>query len=163
RWTPPPAPTLKWWDSKTTARRAGALVAAFARDTATPFVAAWRQHCYRLALDCLADARRGAGAARLRAVALNYEDLLQIAARRLRLGHHRVLAPLPAPRDAPAAGLRPPRPGARRRGSPAHRGPRARHPRVRRQGRRRRDRRRDHRPVHPKRGRGRPAAVGGLP
>jgi ATP-dependent helicase/nuclease subunit A len=84
RWVSSPGPTLKWWGGKTAARRAEALVAGFARETAAPFVAAWRQYRYRLALDCLEDARRDAAEARRRAVTLNYEDLLQIAARLLR-------------------------------------------------------------------------------
>jgi ATP-dependent helicase/nuclease subunit A len=84
RWVTVPTPTLKWWRDWPTARRAGALAADFARDTAGPVVAAWRQYRYRLALACLADARREAEAARRRAVVLNYEDLLQLAARLLR-------------------------------------------------------------------------------
>jgi ATP-dependent helicase/nuclease subunit A len=83
-WATAPAPTLKWWGDRATARRAGALAAAFAQDTAAPFGAAWRQYRYRLALDCLDDARREAAAARRQAVVLNYEDLLQLAARLLR-------------------------------------------------------------------------------
>jgi ATP-dependent helicase/nuclease subunit A len=84
RWMSAPGPTLKWWGRETAARQAKALVAGFAQETAAPFVQAWRQYRYRLALDCLADARREAAEARRRGVALNYEDLLQIAARLLR-------------------------------------------------------------------------------
>jgi ATP-dependent helicase/nuclease subunit A len=84
QWASPVGPVLKWWGTKTIARRAEALAADFARETAAPFVAAWRQACYRLALECLDDARREAAEARRRAVTLNYEDLLQIAARLLR-------------------------------------------------------------------------------
>jgi ATP-dependent helicase/nuclease subunit A len=84
RWVAPPRPTRKWWGGETAVRRAEALIDGFARETAVPFVAAWRQYRYRLAVEWLEDARRDAAEARRRAVALNYEDLLQIAARLLR-------------------------------------------------------------------------------
>jgi ATP-dependent helicase/nuclease subunit A len=84
RWASPPGAVKKWWSDKSRATRAEALAAAFARDVAGPFVAAWRQHCYRVGVEFLQGGRAVAEAARRRALALSYEDLLQVAARLLR-------------------------------------------------------------------------------
>ncbi len=81
--------TQKWWpggagETKATRDRIAALLDAFRTTTVEPFVSAWRQHCYRLAATLLAGGREFAQEARRRAVALNYGDLLQLAARLLR-------------------------------------------------------------------------------
>jgi ATP-dependent helicase/nuclease subunit A len=88
-WLPRKAVTQKWWPGTTQQRRATrdrveALVDAFRTATVEPFVAAWRHHCYRLAATLLAEGREFARDARRRAVALNYGDLLELAARLLR-------------------------------------------------------------------------------
>jgi ATP-dependent helicase/nuclease subunit A len=80
RWEGPPRLVRKCWPDPAAVQ---ALVARFAEEVA-PWVAAWRHHCYRVALGFLEEARKDAAAARRRAVALNYEDLLQLAARLLR-------------------------------------------------------------------------------
>jgi ATP-dependent helicase/nuclease subunit A len=80
RWDGPPRLVRKWWPDPAAVQR---LVGAFAEEIA-PFLAAWRVHCYGVAVPFLAAARDFAAEARRRAVALNYEDLLQIAARLLR-------------------------------------------------------------------------------
>ncbi len=81
--------TQKWWPggprvTKATRDRVEGLLEKFRTTAVEPFVAAWRQHCYRLAATLLAGGREFAQEARRRAVALNYGDLLQLAASLLR-------------------------------------------------------------------------------
>jgi len=66
-----------------TRARVEALLAEL-RGSANPFLAAWRQYCYRLAITVLTAGRDHAREARRRAVTLNYGDLLEVAARLLR-------------------------------------------------------------------------------
>jgi ATP-dependent helicase/nuclease subunit A len=84
------APTIvqKWWAGDNAGGKAAkakieALFAEFHRD-ALPFLDAWYQYVYRLAVTLLVAARDHAAAARRRAVTLNYGDLLQYAANLLR-------------------------------------------------------------------------------
>ncbi len=88
-WEKPPGMRQMDWPGTPAQRRAvkarvDALLAAFQRETAGPFLDAWRHHVYRLAMTLLLDAREHAARARRRAVALNYNDLLQLAAVLLR-------------------------------------------------------------------------------
>ncbi len=81
--------TQKWWHpdpkaKKAAAEKVEALIARFQDETVTPFLAAWRQHVYRLAMTLLCGGRDFAAKARARAVALNYGDLLERAASLLR-------------------------------------------------------------------------------
>ena len=81
--------TQKWWhpspkEKKAAAEKVEALVARFQDETVTPYLAAWRQHVYRLAMTLLCGGRDFAAKARAHAVALNYGDLLERAARLLR-------------------------------------------------------------------------------
>jgi len=80
RWERRPRLVRKWWPN---AAPVQALVAGFS-DEIAPWVAAWRRYCYRVAVAFLEGGRADAAEARRRAVALNYEDLLQLAARLLR-------------------------------------------------------------------------------
>jgi ATP-dependent helicase/nuclease subunit A len=88
-WETTPKTVQKWWhpdpkQKKAVAERVLALVAEFQAQTVAPYLAAWRQYVYRLAMSLLTGGRDFAASARERAVALNYEDLLQRAARVLR-------------------------------------------------------------------------------
>jgi len=65
-------------------REVNACILAFQAATVEPFLAAWRQYIYRLAMTLLVDARAFARDARFTALTLNYGDLLQGAARLLR-------------------------------------------------------------------------------
>ena len=58
-------------------------LAAFRADIVAPFLARWRQYVYRLAITLLSGARDFARDARFGALTLNYNDLLQGAARLL--------------------------------------------------------------------------------
>src|SRR5437588_3519881 len=68
---------------RATRARIEALLDAL-RAEADPFLAAWRHYRYRLAVTLLSAGRDYARKARRRAVALNYGDLLEVAARLLR-------------------------------------------------------------------------------
>ena len=88
-WETTPKIVQKWWHQDTKKKKAiaeqvGSLVAGFQAQTVTPYVAAWRQYVYRLAMTLVCGGRDFAASARERTVALNYEDLLQRAARVLR-------------------------------------------------------------------------------
>jgi ATP-dependent helicase/nuclease subunit A len=81
--------TQKWWhpnpkEKKAAAEKVEALIARFQDETVTPYLAAWRQHVYRLAMTLLCGGRDFAAKARAHAVALNYGDLLERSARLLR-------------------------------------------------------------------------------
>lgn len=79
----------KWWGETAQKKKAVVaevqrLVGDFRTATVRPFLAAWRQYVYRLVVALLAGGRAFAEEARQHALALNYEDLLQVAARLLR-------------------------------------------------------------------------------
>ena len=79
----------KWWsDDKDEKKRLRDLIqplhAAFVADTLEPYLAQWRQYVYRLSVNLLTRAREHAARERRRANALNYGDLLILAARVLR-------------------------------------------------------------------------------
>jgi ATP-dependent helicase/nuclease subunit A len=88
-WETMPNIVQKWWHPDTKKKKAISeqvlsLIAGFQAQTVTPYLAAWRQYVYRLAMTLVCGGRDFAARARERAVALNYEDLLQRAARVLR-------------------------------------------------------------------------------
>jgi ATP-dependent helicase/nuclease subunit A len=83
-----PAVVQKWWPGTPQQRKAmkariDALLDAL-RAESDPFLAAWRQYRYRLAMTLLAGGREYVREARRRAQTLNYGDLLDVAARLLR-------------------------------------------------------------------------------
>lgn len=83
-WESEPRVVQKWWPrGKADKERVEALFTALHRET-LPFLDAWLRYVYRLALTLLLEGREHAAAARRRAVALNYNDLLQYAAALLR-------------------------------------------------------------------------------
>jgi ATP-dependent helicase/nuclease subunit A len=87
-WPDEPDMVQKWWAEDGAGRKAAkakieALFTDFHR-AALPFLDAWYQYVYRLALTLLIEGREHAAAARRRAVTLNYGDLLQYAATLLR-------------------------------------------------------------------------------
>ena len=87
-WQGAPAIVQKWWAGDNAGGKAAkakieTFFAEFHRD-ALPFLDAWYQYVYRLAVTLLVAAREHAAAARRRAVTLNYGDLLQYAATLLR-------------------------------------------------------------------------------
>ena len=75
--------TYKWWPAGN-GREAQALFQAFRAETVMPFLTAWREYVYGLAVAVLTEARAHAAAERRRHNKLNYGDLLQMAARVLR-------------------------------------------------------------------------------
>jgi ATP-dependent helicase/nuclease subunit A len=60
------------------------LHATFHKETVAPYLAAWRQHVYRLSVSLLTQARKHAADERRRLNVLNYGDLLILTARVLR-------------------------------------------------------------------------------
>ena len=87
-WPVEPAIVQKWWAAgsaggKIAKAKIEALFASF-HTVAQPFLDAWYQYVYRLALTLLIEGREHAAEARRRAVTLNYGDLLQYAAALLR-------------------------------------------------------------------------------
>ncbi len=83
-WEVKPRIVQKWWPrGKADKEQVETLFTAFHHD-ALPFLDAWRQYVYHLALTLLLEGREHAAAARRRAVTLNYNDLLQYAAALLR-------------------------------------------------------------------------------
>ncbi|MEE8560861.1 MAG: UvrD-helicase domain-containing protein [bacterium] len=79
----------KWWGNTAQERKAVVAevqrhIGEFQATTVRPFLAAWRQYLYRPVVTLLAGGRGLVQEARRRAVVLNYEDLLQVAARVLR-------------------------------------------------------------------------------
>jgi ATP-dependent helicase/nuclease subunit A len=88
-WESAPWVTQKWWPGTPQQRKAmqariEGLIDDFRQKTALPFLSAWRQYVYRLAMMLLIGGREFAAEARRRAVTLNYTDLLMVAARLLR-------------------------------------------------------------------------------
>ena len=88
-WEGNPKIVQKWWhpdskQKKIVAQQVQAIIENFQEQTVAPFVTAWRHYVYRLAIPLVCGGREFAARARARAVALNYEDLLQQAARLLR-------------------------------------------------------------------------------
>jgi ATP-dependent helicase/nuclease subunit A len=75
--------TYKWWPGSN-GRTAQPLFDQFRQDIVLPFLTAWREYVYRLAVTVLLDARDHAAAERRRHNRLNYGDLLQQVARVLR-------------------------------------------------------------------------------
>ena len=83
-WRGQPVVVQKWWPAgKTSKTRIEDACARF-HEVALPFLDAWYQYVYRLAVTLLIEGRAHAAAARRRAVTLNYNDLLQYAAALLR-------------------------------------------------------------------------------
>ena len=83
-WESEPRIVQKWWPrGRADKEPVETLFAELHRD-ALPFMDAWLQYVYRLALTLLLEGREHAAAARRRAVTLNYNDLLQYAATLLR-------------------------------------------------------------------------------
>ena len=81
--------TQKWWADSTSNPRAlrdeiDELLERFRTEVAGPYLTAWRRYVYRLAIELIVDARDHARDERFRALALNYGDLLQRAAKLLR-------------------------------------------------------------------------------
>jgi ATP-dependent helicase/nuclease subunit A len=88
-WETTPKIVQKWWhpdpkQKKAVAGQVQELLARFQEETVVPFLAAWRQYVYRPAMTLVCGGRDFAARARGHAVSLNYEDLLQKAARLLR-------------------------------------------------------------------------------
>jgi len=88
RWKKHPGIVQNRWANDAKSKRAikekiDALFSAFHAD-ALPFLAAWHQYVYRLAITLLGEGRDSAEQARRRALTLNYGDLLQRAAVLLR-------------------------------------------------------------------------------
>ena len=88
-WNVTPKVTPKWCsgdaaDRKKTAEEITVLHTTFRADVVKPFLAAWRQYIYKLSVTLLTTARGRAAGERRRANALNYGDLLQLAAQVLR-------------------------------------------------------------------------------
>ncbi len=88
-WERHPHMTQKYWpgtlkERKERKARLDALIEDFQTTTVRPYLGAWRQYVYRLAVTLLQQGRAHLAAARRAALALNYEDLLQIAATLLR-------------------------------------------------------------------------------
>ena len=97
-WETAPKIVQKWWhpdpkQKKAAAQQVQERLARFQEETVGPFLAAWRQYVYRLAMTLVCGGRDFAARARAHAVSLNYEDLLQRAARLLR-GNAQVRAAL---------------------------------------------------------------------
>ena len=89
RWEGDPGIVQKWWPGTPKERKAikeklDALIGEFQETTVRPFLSAWRQYVYHLAIPLLLGGRAFAAEGRRRAVALNYGDLLLTAARLLR-------------------------------------------------------------------------------
>ncbi len=89
RWEPEFKIVQKYWSDdpqqkKKIAAEVEQAIRDFQASTVGPFLAAWRQYVYRLAMTLLVEARGFARAARYRALQLNYGDLLQGAAKLLR-------------------------------------------------------------------------------
>ena len=89
RWEGEPEIVQKWWAETRNERQAikaalETMIRGFREATVDPFLAAWRRYVYRLAVTLFGGGRELAAAARRRAVALNYWDLLQVASRLLR-------------------------------------------------------------------------------
>jgi ATP-dependent helicase/nuclease subunit A len=87
-WKGTPRITQKWWvrrgqDGPVARARIEALFAEL-QEVTLPFLDAWYQYVYRLAMTLLIEGREHAAWARRRAVTLNYGDLLQYAAGLLR-------------------------------------------------------------------------------
>lgn len=83
----------KWWpgtsaETKRLRDQLGALHTGFRHETATPYVAQWRQYVYRLSVTLLARAREMAASERRRLNSLNYGDLLNLTAKVLRENAH---------------------------------------------------------------------------
>jgi ATP-dependent helicase/nuclease subunit A len=88
-WDFEPGITQKCWADDVAAKKKiaaeiTALHGTFRTGVIQPFLAAWRQYIYRLSITLLATARAHASRERRRRNALNYGDLLQLAARVLR-------------------------------------------------------------------------------
>ena len=80
---------MRRWEGVTSNTRAlraelQELLGQFREAVVTPYLTAWRQHVYRLAIELLVDARDYAREVRFAGLALNYGDLLQRAAKLLR-------------------------------------------------------------------------------
>ena len=81
--------TMKWWsdDSKRQRQIKAQFIALhqpFRDEVVTPYLCAWRQYVYRLAIRLLTRAREVAAAERRRLNTVNYGDLLNLTARVLR-------------------------------------------------------------------------------
>jgi len=74
--------TQKWWNGQ--GKKAEAIVGDFRVQTVEPFLQAWREYVYHIAMILLVDARGWAAEQRRRAALLNFADLLFFAARLVR-------------------------------------------------------------------------------
>jgi ATP-dependent helicase/nuclease subunit A len=74
--------TQKWWNGQ--GKQANALIADFQAQTVEPFLHAWREYIYNIAMSLLVDARDWAAGQRRRAALLNFADLLFLAAKLVR-------------------------------------------------------------------------------
>ena len=88
-WNFEPGITQKWWASDAATKRrirdqVQALHERFRNTIVAPFLTAWREYLYRVAITVLVDARDFAARARRRLNVMNYGDLLQLAVRVLR-------------------------------------------------------------------------------
>ena len=88
-WDRTPKVVMKRWEGVTSNTRAlraelQELLGQFREAVVTPYLTAWRQHVYRLAIELLVDARDYAREVRFARLVLNYGDLLQRAAKLLR-------------------------------------------------------------------------------
>ncbi len=88
-WETPPVMTQKHWPGTPAERKArkarlDGLIEDCRTTTVAPFLTAWREYLYRIALALLGRGRDSVTRERRRMLALNYEDLLQIVAALLR-------------------------------------------------------------------------------
>lgn len=89
RWEKTPQMTQKYWpgtlkETKALKATLEPMILEFQQTTVQPFLGAWRQYVYRLALTLILSGRTYFAEIRKAALTLNYEDLLQTAALLLR-------------------------------------------------------------------------------
>ena len=74
--------TQKWWNGQ--GKRAAKILDEFQTETVEPFLQAWREYVYTIAIGLLVDAREWAAGQRRNAALLSFADLLLFAARLVR-------------------------------------------------------------------------------
>jgi ATP-dependent helicase/nuclease subunit A len=79
QWAGSTTVTQKWWSGQ--GKKAGAVIDDFRVQTVEPFLRAWREYVYHIAITLLLDARDWAAGQRRRAALMNFADLLFFAAR----------------------------------------------------------------------------------
>jgi ATP-dependent helicase/nuclease subunit A len=82
QWAGKKGPVQKHWAGQ--GKKAIALIDDFKAQTVEPFLLAWREYVYRVAVTLLVDAREWAAGQRRRAALLNFADLLFCAAKLVR-------------------------------------------------------------------------------